>query len=43
MLALIVFFFVGVLLGMIGLRLLRMWEPDHTVQPPSNSVQRHHP
>jgi hypothetical protein len=43
MLALIIFFFVGILLGLIGLRLLRIWEPDRSAQQPPTSVHRHHP
>jgi hypothetical protein len=42
MLTIVIFFIAGVLLGMLGLRLLNMWEAQHHDGPRHNHSPRHH-
>ena len=42
MLPIVIFFIAGILLGMIGLRLLNMWEAQHQHRPRHDHSPRHH-
>lgn len=42
MVMLIAWFGIGLLLGLIGLRLIDLWGGSHPAPPPTNSMRRHH-